>query len=69
VLKLKKVVLVTNMAKVKLLEEAGFSPCGTREIDGTTVYQLVVTDKLFKLLNDNSQFSKKDYVYDMKLTF
>ena len=66
---MKKVILVTNMAKVGLLEEAGFSPCGTREIAGKIFHQFVVTDKLFKLLNDKSQFSKKDYVYDMKLTF
>ena len=66
---MKKVILVTNMAKVKLLEEAGFSPCGTREIEGNTVHQFIVTDKLFKVLNDNSRFNKKDYIYDMKLTF
>ena len=66
---MKKVVLVTNMAKVKLLEEAGFSPCGTREMEGNTVYQFVVTDSLFMMINDKSMFSKKDYVYDMNLTF
>ena len=66
---MKKVILVTNADKVNLLEEAGFSACGSREIEGKTAYQFVLTDKLFKILNDKSKFSKKDYIYDMKLTF
>lgn len=66
---MKKVILVTNMTKVELLEGAGFLSCGKRDIDGKTAYQFVVTDELFSLLNDKMMFSKKDYVYDTKLTF
>ena len=66
---MKKVILISNMSKVELLKDAGFSPCGTRDIDGKTVYQFVITDEVFKIINDKSQFSKRDYVYDTKLTF
>ena len=66
---MKKVILVTNMEKVALLQNAGFSPCGSREVNNRTAYQFVETDELFKFLNDKSKFSKKDYVYDTKLTF
>ena len=66
---MKKVILVTSMAKVELLEEAGFVHCGRRDIEGKAAYQYLVTDKLHEMLNDRSKFSKKDYVYDMKLTF
>ena len=64
-----KVILITNLDKVALLEDMGFTPCGIRNIDNKVVYQFVVTDKLYKVLNDKSKFSKKDYVYDIKLTF
>ena len=66
---MKKVILVTNTDKINLLVSAGFTPCGSREVGNKTAYQFVVTDTLFKLLNDKSQFSKRDYVYDTKLTF
>ena len=66
---LKKIVLVSSTAKVKLLVDAGFSPLGTRVIDGNTLYQFIVTDELFSVLSDKSKFCENDYVFDSKMTF
>ena len=63
------IILITNTDKVELLKKAGFSPCGAREIDGNIFYQYLVNDEISKVLNDNSKFSKEDYVHEMKLTF
>jgi len=69
VLKVSKIILVVDMAKVELLKDAGLAPIGTREIEGKQFYQFAVTDKLLEVLNDKLQFSKNDFIYDMKLTF
>jgi hypothetical protein len=64
-----KVVLITKLDKVELLEELGFCACGSRDLYGQTAYQFVVTDKLYRVLNDKAKFNKKDYVYDTRLVF
>ena len=64
-----KVILVMNAEKASLLEEMGFTSCGTRLIDKKAIHQFVATDKLLNILNDKSKFSRKDYTCDMKLTF
>ena len=64
-----KVILIMNPAKAELLENMGFTPCGKRQLEGKDIFQFVVTDKLFKVLNDKTNFNKRDYVYDTKLTF
>ena len=64
-----KVILVLNPEKAALLVEMGFTPCGTRQMDTIAVCQFIATDDLLKALNDKSKFNRKDYVYDMKLTF
>jgi hypothetical protein len=64
-----KIILIINPAKAALLAEMGFTPCGKRQVDKKDVFQFVMTDELYKALNDKTQFSKKDYVYDTKLTF
>ena len=66
---MKRIVLVINQDKVDLLDELGFSPCGKRTVNGKDAYQYVVTDRLYKILNDKSKFTKKDYFEDTKLTF
>jgi hypothetical protein len=68
-MKMNRVILLLNPAKAALLEAMGFTPCGKRQVYKRDVFQFVLTDKLFKVLNDKTQFSKNDYVHDTKLTF
>ena len=66
---MKKIVCVVNIDKVELLDELGFKSCGKRDIGDKVAFQYVLTEKLYKVLNDKSLFSKRDYFEDVKLTF
>ena len=64
-----KIILVLNPAKAVLLEDLGFTPIGKRRVGDTDVFQFIATEQLLAVINNNTQFSKKDYAYDTKLTF
>jgi hypothetical protein len=66
---LKNAILLIAKDKVKYLEEAGFRPHGTREINGETLFQFITNDKILAMLNDKTKFSKNDYVLDARMTF
>lgn len=66
---MKNIILVANVTKAEFLIALGFTPCGKREVDGQTIYQFVESDELLKIINDESQFCKRDFVYDKRLTF
>ena len=63
------IILIPDPAKAVMLKDMGFTPCGTRQVENKDVFQFVATDELLQLLKDTGKFSKKDYVYDSKLTF
>ena len=64
-----KIILILNPAKANLLKDMGFTSIGKRQAGNSDVFQFIATEQLLAVLNDNTQFSKKDYAFDTKLTF
>ena len=66
---MKKIICITRKETADEIAEEISCKYMIQNLGNTEVYSFIETDKLHKILNDKSKYSRKEWYYDNRLKF
>ena len=65
----RKFVCLTNKDKAEELADEGFNYMLETLDSNQVIYKFILTDELYRVLNDKKRFNKREWYYDSKMRF